>query len=237
MEALRGDLSAHTTEGYAYRVDLRLRPYGTSGQLVFTLPALDEYYGQSRSPVGAAGAPESAAGSRGPGPRTRRSSDAARKRLLVPRRHAEVAAAIDTPAPGGGARPFPERSHDTGHQDGARRAARRGVPGTGAPAVPRARSPRADLRRNAAGAESTRRGGNPRPRRSRTSSPGTMSSCAASSTSSRSTRTARPTACRATPPSSGRWPGSCWGAGPPRRSSSPPSTRGSRGCGRRTRIR
>ena len=36
MEALRADLSAHTTEGYAYRVDLRLRPYGSSGQLVFT---------------------------------------------------------------------------------------------------------------------------------------------------------------------------------------------------------
>jgi glutamate-ammonia-ligase adenylyltransferase len=44
MEALRADLSAHTTEGYAYRVDLRLRPYGSSGQLVFTLSALTDYY-------------------------------------------------------------------------------------------------------------------------------------------------------------------------------------------------
>ena len=44
MEALRGDLSSHTTEGYAYRVDLRLRPYGSSGQLVFPLGALADYY-------------------------------------------------------------------------------------------------------------------------------------------------------------------------------------------------
>ena len=44
MEALRADLSAHTTEGYAYRVDLRLRPYGSSGQLVFSLESLRTYY-------------------------------------------------------------------------------------------------------------------------------------------------------------------------------------------------
>ena len=44
MADLRGDLSTHTVEGYAYRVDLRLRPYGSSGQLVFTLPGLLEYY-------------------------------------------------------------------------------------------------------------------------------------------------------------------------------------------------
>jgi len=95
MEALRGDLSAHTTEGYAYRVDLRLRPYGTSGQLVFTLPALDEYYGSQAAlwelqallkarPV--AGDPALGAAF----------LQVARKMLLVPRDHAEVAAAIDT---------------------------------------------------------------------------------------------------------------------------------------------
>jgi glutamate-ammonia-ligase adenylyltransferase len=44
MEELGADLSLHTTEGYAYRVDLRLRPYGTSGQLVFPLGSLVEYY-------------------------------------------------------------------------------------------------------------------------------------------------------------------------------------------------
>ncbi|HUJ73360.1 MAG TPA: hypothetical protein VL359_00820, partial [bacterium] len=44
MEALRADLSVHTVEGYAYRVDLRLRPYGSSGQLVYPLDSLVEYY-------------------------------------------------------------------------------------------------------------------------------------------------------------------------------------------------
>jgi glutamate-ammonia-ligase adenylyltransferase len=94
MEALRGDLSAHTPAGYAYRVDLRLRPYGTSGQLVFTLPALDEYYGRHAAlwelqallkarPV----AGDSALG--------KAFLATARKRLLVPRNKAEVAEAID----------------------------------------------------------------------------------------------------------------------------------------------
>jgi [glutamine synthetase] adenylyltransferase / [glutamine synthetase]-adenylyl-L-tyrosine phosphorylase len=44
MEELRADLSAHTAGGYAYRVDLRLRPYGTSGQLVFAMGPLLQYY-------------------------------------------------------------------------------------------------------------------------------------------------------------------------------------------------
>ena len=47
MEALRADLSVHTVEGYAYRVDLRLRPYGSSGQLVYPLDSLVEYYGKT----------------------------------------------------------------------------------------------------------------------------------------------------------------------------------------------
>jgi [glutamine synthetase] adenylyltransferase / [glutamine synthetase]-adenylyl-L-tyrosine phosphorylase len=50
MKALREDLSAHTTEGYAYRVDLRLRPYGSAGQLVYTLAALAGYYSRSAAP-------------------------------------------------------------------------------------------------------------------------------------------------------------------------------------------
>jgi len=44
MESLRADLSSHTEEGYAYRVDLRLRPFGRSGELVPTLSGLIEYY-------------------------------------------------------------------------------------------------------------------------------------------------------------------------------------------------
>jgi glutamate-ammonia-ligase adenylyltransferase len=47
MAELRADLSTHTVEGNAYRVDLRLRPYGSSGQLVFKLPALLDYYKKS----------------------------------------------------------------------------------------------------------------------------------------------------------------------------------------------
>jgi len=95
MEALRGDLSAHTTEGYAYRVDLRLRPYGTSGQLVFTLPALDEYYSRHAAlwEVQALLKARPVAGDPTLG---QAFLDAARVRLLAPRRKAEVAAAIDT---------------------------------------------------------------------------------------------------------------------------------------------
>jgi glutamate-ammonia-ligase adenylyltransferase len=44
MEELRADLSSHSEEGYAYRVDLRLRPYGKSGPLLHSIPALDKYY-------------------------------------------------------------------------------------------------------------------------------------------------------------------------------------------------
>ena len=44
MEQLRAALSEHTPEGYAYRVDLRLRPYGSAGAIVCSVPALTEYY-------------------------------------------------------------------------------------------------------------------------------------------------------------------------------------------------
>jgi glutamate-ammonia-ligase adenylyltransferase len=47
MDDLRADLSAHTPEGHAYRVDLRLRPYGTAGELVPSLGALAHYYGSA----------------------------------------------------------------------------------------------------------------------------------------------------------------------------------------------
>jgi glutamate-ammonia-ligase adenylyltransferase len=44
MEQLRSDLAMHTDAGIAYRVDLRLRPYGRSGSLVHRLPRLLQYY-------------------------------------------------------------------------------------------------------------------------------------------------------------------------------------------------
>jgi glutamate-ammonia-ligase adenylyltransferase len=44
MEKLRADLSEYTEEGYVYRVDLRLRPYGRSGDLVPTVEGLFAYY-------------------------------------------------------------------------------------------------------------------------------------------------------------------------------------------------
>jgi glutamate-ammonia-ligase adenylyltransferase len=49
MERIRADLSTHTQEGYAYRVDLRLRPYGSQGCLVPSLPALIDYYKNTAS--------------------------------------------------------------------------------------------------------------------------------------------------------------------------------------------
>jgi len=44
MESVRSDLSDHTEEGYVYRVDLRLRPFGASGDLVPSLNGLLTYY-------------------------------------------------------------------------------------------------------------------------------------------------------------------------------------------------
>jgi glutamate-ammonia-ligase adenylyltransferase len=47
FELLSKDLTSHTEEGHVYRVDLRLRPYGRSGQLVQTPEHLLEYYSES----------------------------------------------------------------------------------------------------------------------------------------------------------------------------------------------
>jgi glutamate-ammonia-ligase adenylyltransferase len=47
MEMLRSQLSQYTDEGYVYRVDLRLRPYGIEGELVPSLPSLVKYYRES----------------------------------------------------------------------------------------------------------------------------------------------------------------------------------------------
>ncbi len=49
MRRLRSDLSDHTENGYLYRVDLRLRPFGSSGQIVHSLPAMVRYYNGSAS--------------------------------------------------------------------------------------------------------------------------------------------------------------------------------------------
>ncbi|MFW6292788.1 MAG: glutamate-ammonia-ligase adenylyltransferase [Spirochaetota bacterium] len=49
MNRLRADLSEHTPEGYAYRVDFRLRPYGSAGPLVQSLASLTRYYERNAS--------------------------------------------------------------------------------------------------------------------------------------------------------------------------------------------
>ena len=47
LEDVRASLSSHTEEGYAYRVDLRLRPFGSSGEMVQSIPSIIEYYSHS----------------------------------------------------------------------------------------------------------------------------------------------------------------------------------------------
>lgn len=49
MKSLRSDLSTHTEEGYVYRVDLRLRPFGRAGELVPSFQSLIRYYGEEAS--------------------------------------------------------------------------------------------------------------------------------------------------------------------------------------------
>lgn len=50
LEHLRAELSDHTTDGHAYRVDFRLRPYGTDGPLVQSVPSVVRYYRETASP-------------------------------------------------------------------------------------------------------------------------------------------------------------------------------------------
>ena len=50
VDRLRSDLSSHTDTGYAYRVDLRLRPYGRSGELVPSATGLIDYYRKKAAP-------------------------------------------------------------------------------------------------------------------------------------------------------------------------------------------
>jgi glutamate-ammonia-ligase adenylyltransferase len=49
MEKVGLDLSMHTEEGYVYRVDLRLRPYGRAGELAYSLSGLLNYYDKAAS--------------------------------------------------------------------------------------------------------------------------------------------------------------------------------------------
>ncbi|TVR01989.1 MAG: glutamate-ammonia-ligase adenylyltransferase [Spirochaetaceae bacterium] len=49
MMQLRAALSNHTAEGYLYRVDLRLRPFGSSGTLAQPTASLIRYYEQNAS--------------------------------------------------------------------------------------------------------------------------------------------------------------------------------------------
>jgi glutamate-ammonia-ligase adenylyltransferase len=49
MEEVGSDLSRHTEEGYAYRVDLRLRPFGREGELVSSFSGLESYYHEKAS--------------------------------------------------------------------------------------------------------------------------------------------------------------------------------------------
>jgi glutamate-ammonia-ligase adenylyltransferase len=49
MTQIRADLSEHTEEGYVYRVDLRLRPFGRVGELVSSFSGLIEYYRSTAS--------------------------------------------------------------------------------------------------------------------------------------------------------------------------------------------
>lgn len=44
LESARASLQQYTEEGYAYRVDFRLRPYGVSGELVASSGSLLQYY-------------------------------------------------------------------------------------------------------------------------------------------------------------------------------------------------
>jgi glutamate-ammonia-ligase adenylyltransferase len=49
MEEVSADLSRHTEEGHAYRVDLRLRPFGREGELVSSFSSLENYYREKAS--------------------------------------------------------------------------------------------------------------------------------------------------------------------------------------------
>ena len=49
MEKVHADLTAHTEEGYVYRVDLRLRPYGGAGAISASADHIEKYYRETAS--------------------------------------------------------------------------------------------------------------------------------------------------------------------------------------------
>ncbi|MBD3320292.1 MAG: glutamate-ammonia-ligase adenylyltransferase [Chitinivibrionales bacterium] len=49
VEGLRADLSNYMVDGHVFRVDLRLRPYGTAGPLVYSIANLAKYYESTAS--------------------------------------------------------------------------------------------------------------------------------------------------------------------------------------------
>ncbi len=49
LERIAVDLSDHLEEGYAYRVDLRLRPYGSAGTLASSLDSILDYFSRNAS--------------------------------------------------------------------------------------------------------------------------------------------------------------------------------------------
>ena len=49
MGQMSSDLYSHTEDGYAYRVDLRLRPYGSAGELICTTDRFIDYYNNEAS--------------------------------------------------------------------------------------------------------------------------------------------------------------------------------------------
>ena len=94
MERVRDDLSRHTAEGSAYRVDLRLRPYGRAGELVPSLTGLVDYYrrGASLWELQAALKIRPIAGNQALGERL---LEQIRPLLLAPRRREEVARSVE----------------------------------------------------------------------------------------------------------------------------------------------
>ncbi|MFW6362911.1 MAG: glutamate-ammonia-ligase adenylyltransferase [Spirochaeta sp.] len=49
VRTMVAELSEYTSQGYAYRVDLRLRPFGSSGEIVWSLPRILQYYRKDAS--------------------------------------------------------------------------------------------------------------------------------------------------------------------------------------------
>lgn len=93
MERLRSDLSDHTVDGHTYRIDLRLRPYGRAGSLVYSLSALKAYYQEKAAlwEIQALLKLRPVAGHR---PFGQRALDELRAILLQPRDQREIAVSI-----------------------------------------------------------------------------------------------------------------------------------------------